>query len=218
MASKKGRRTLVAVVVVAALAVAVVAYVITNLDPVIISMAEARARQLAVKAINLAVAEVIQSSIDYSDLIQVSTDANGRVTMVRANAKLMNELASKTALTVQKNLTALEDEGLTIPLGSAFGIKALSGAGPKIRVSVVPVGSITTRFVTTFDSAGINQTRHEISLEASTQMRIVIPTGASVVSISTVVPVAEAIIVGDVPSSYINVPDVGSMLKLFPTS
>ncbi len=216
MVAKKGRRILVAFLVVAVMAAGLVSFALANLNPVVISMAEARSRQLAVEAINQAVAEVMKSSVSYSDLIQVSTDSNGRVTMIRANTLLMNELASRTALTVQRNLAALEDEGVSLPLGSAFGVKLLSGSGPRILVGVVPVGSVTTRFVTAFESAGINQTRHEISLEASTQMRIVIPTGASTVSVSSVVPVAEAIIVGEVPSSYVNVPDVDSMLNLIP--
>lgn len=216
MVAKKGRRILVAFLVVAVMAAGLVSFALANLNPVVISMAEARSRQLAVEAINQAVSEVMKSSVSYSDLIQVSTDSNGRVTMIRANTLLMNELASRTALTVQRNLAALEDEGVSLPLGSAFGVKLLSGSGPRILVGVVPVGSVTTRFVTAFESAGINQTRHEISLEASTQMRIVIPTGASTVSVSSVVPVAEAIIVGEVPSSYVNVPDVDSMLNLIP--
>ncbi len=218
MVAKKGRRILVALAAVLVIAAALLAYVFGNLNPVVISMAEARARQLAVAAINQAVAEVMKSSVSYSDLIQVSTDGNGRVTLIKANTQLMNELASKTALTVQKNLAELEDEGVTLPLGAAFGVKILAGTGPRIRVGVVPVGSITTRFVTAFESAGINQTRHEISLETSTEMRIVIPTGASTVSIKTQVPVADAIIVGQVPDSYVNVPDVDSMLNLIPSS
>ncbi len=218
MVAKKGKRALVAALAVLALGAALTTYVVANLNPIVIAMAEARARQLAVSAINQAVAEVMQSSVGYSDLIQVSTDANGRVTMIKANTLLMNDLASKTALTVQKNLAALENEGVSLPLGSAFGVKILSSSGPRIRVGVVPVGSITTRFVTAFETAGINQTRHEISLEASTQMRIVIPTGASTVSITTIVPVAEAIIVGEVPASYVNVPDVDSMLNLIPSN
>ncbi len=216
MVAKKGKRALVAIAAVIALAAALATYVVANLNPIVIAMAEAKARQLAVAAINQAVAEVMQSSVSYSDLIQVSTDANGRVTMIKANTLLMNDLASKTALTVQKNLAAMENEGVLLPLGSAFGVKILSSSGPRIRVGVVPVGSITTRFVTAFETAGINQTRHEISLEASTQMRIVIPTGASTVAITTIVPVADAIIVGEVPASYVNVPDVDSMLNLIP--
>jgi sporulation protein YunB len=218
MVAKKGRRILFSLAVILALSAALAAWVFANLNPVVISMAEARARQLAVAAINQAVAEVMQSSVSYSDLIQVSTDGNGRVTLIKANTLLMNELASKTALAVQKNLLALEDAGVTLPLGSAFGIKILASSGPRIRVGVVPVGSITTRFKTAFESAGINQTRHEISLETSTEMRIVIPTGASSVSITTSVPVADAIIVGEVPDSYVNVPDVDSMLNLIPAS
>ncbi len=218
MVAKKGRRFLIAFVVIAVMAAGLVSFALANLNPVVISMAEARSRQLAVEAINQAVAEVMKSAVSYSDLIQVSTDSNGRVTMIRANTLFMNELASRIALTVQRNLAALEDEGVSLPLGSAFGVKLLSGSGPRILVGVVPVGSVTTRFLTAFESAGINQTRHEISLEASTQMRIVIPTGASTVSVSSVVPVAEAIIVGEVPASYVNVPDVDSMLNLIPGS
>jgi sporulation protein YunB len=218
MVAKKRKRWPVAVGAVLLLLGAVAVYALANLNPIVISMAEARARQLAVSAINQAVAEVMQASVSYSDLIQVSTDEKGRVTLICANTILMNSLASKTALTVQRNLAELEDEGVTLPLGAAFGIKIISSAGPVIRAGVVPVGSITTRFVTAFESAGINQTRHEISLETSTQMRIVIPTGAATVSVTTTVPVAEAIIVGEVPSSYVNVPDVDSMLNLIPNN
>ena len=191
-------------------------YSFSNLSPIVVSMAEARARQLAVEAINNAVHEVISQSFGYEDLVSVSVDADGQVAMLMANTLLMNELASRAALAAQRNLRALQDEGVSLPLGAALGIKLFGGAGPTVRVGVVPVGSVTTRFVTAFESAGINQTRHEISLEASTLMRIIIPTGASSVTVSAYVPVAESIIVGRVPDSYVNVPDTESMLNLIP--
>ncbi len=81
---------------------------------------------------------------------------------------------------------------------------------------MVPVGSVTTAFVTAFESAGINQTRHEISLEASTLMRIVIPTGASTAHRSPLCRSPASLIVGEVPSSYVNVPDIDGMLNLIP--
>ena len=101
-------------------------------------------------------------------------------------------------------------------MSAALGISLFSGSGPKIRVRVIPVGAVSTRFVTSFESAGINQTRHEISLEASVVMRIVIPTGAGSVSVSTYVPVAESIIVGSVPDTYVNVPGAEDALNLVP--
>lgn len=216
MRGKGRRRLMLALVVLLIAATALVSFGLTNLNPIVVSMAEARARQLAVEAINNAIDEVIGSALSYSDLVRVSTDAQGKVSLIQANTLLMNDLASQAALAAQRNLEALADQGVELPLGAALGVALLGGSGPRIRVSVVPVGSVVTRFVTAFESAGINQTRHEISLEASTQMRIVIPTGASGVTVSAYVPVAESIIVGQVPESYVQVPDTDSMLNMVP--
>ena len=83
-----------------------------NLSPILISMAEARARQLAVEAMNRAIAEVMDSSVTYTDLMRVSHDSSGRVSMLEANATLMNEIASAAALTAQSKLDTLADEGV----------------------------------------------------------------------------------------------------------
>ena len=80
-----------------------------NLSPILISMAEARARQLAVEAMNRAIAEVMDSSVTYTDLMRVSHDSSGRVSMLEANATLMNEIASAAALTAQSKLDTLAD-------------------------------------------------------------------------------------------------------------
>ncbi|MDO4546902.1 MAG: sporulation protein YunB [Clostridia bacterium] len=214
--SKRKMRAVIILAVILLIMAALAIYAVGNINSLLISMAEARARQLAVEAINSAVAEVIGDKLCYSDLVQVSYDNNGQVSMLKANTPLMNDLASKAALTAQRNLRTLEDEGVTLPLGAAAGITLMGSSGPSVRVGVIPVGSVTTRFITAFESAGINQTRHEISLEASTLMRIVVPTGADSVTVSAYVPVAESIIVGSVPDSYVNVPDNDTMLNMIP--
>ena len=215
MVSKKTRRLGFFIIPLAVLTGLFILFT-RNLSPILISMAEARARQLAVEAMNRAIAEVMDSSVTYTDLMRVSHDSSGRVSMLEANATLMNEIASAAALTAQSKLDTLADEGVGLPLFAALGIDLFSGAGPIIRVSITPVGAVSTRFVTSFESAGINQTRHEISLEASVVMRIVIPAGADSVSVSTYVPIAESIIVGSVPDSYVSVPDGETALNLIP--
>lgn len=214
VSGKSRRRALIALF----LGTPVILFVVftRNLSPVLISMAEARARQLAVEAINQAIGEVMDSSVTYTDLMRVSTDAAGRVSMLEANATFMNEIASRAALSAQRNLDTLANQGVGLPLLAALGIELFSGAGPMLRVSIMPVGAVSTRFVTSFESAGINQTRHEISLEASVVMRIVVPAGADSVSVSTYVPIAESIIVGSVPESYVSVPDGETALNLLP--
>ena len=192
------------------------AWGLSNLNPIILRMAEARASQLAVEALNQAVDEVMGNSVTYSDLVLVSFDEGGRLSMLQANTMKMNDIASAAALVAQRNLGALAEQGVSIPLGAALGVSLFSGAGPLINVSVVPVGSVTTSFATSFESAGINQTRHEISLQASVRMRIIIPTGADSVTVDTLVPIAESIIVGQVPSTYVNVPSDEDALNLVP--
>ncbi len=213
--SRRKRRILAALLLLMTAAGCMLAWGFSNMSPILVSMAEARARQLAVEAMNEAIAEVMGNSTTYSNLMNVSTDENGRVTMLEANAITMNDIASRAALAAQNKLDKVADQGVSIPLGSALGIGLFSGSGPLIRVSVVPVGSVTTRFVTSFETAGINQTRHEISLEASVLMRIVIPAGANSVSVSTYVPIAESIIVGLVPESYVHVPEE-ELLNMIP--
>ena len=44
-------------------------------------------------------------------------------------------------------------------------------------------------------------------------MRLVIPSGAKQVSLGSQVLIAESIIVGDVPDSYVQVPDMGDALN-----
>lgn len=56
-----------------------------------------------------------------------------------------------------------------------------------------------------FEAAGINQTRHSIYLTFDTELRIVIPAKSGETQVSAKVPVVESIIVGDVPSTFVNV-------------
>lgn len=184
-----------------------------NLRPVILSLAETTARVMAVQAMNNAVFEVMREDGDlYSDLIHVTLNEDGRVSMMSANTTRMNELATQAALTVQRNLEAIAQGGINIPIGAAFGSRLLAGSGPSIRVRVLPVGAVSTEFVSEFTSAGINQTRHRIFLQMNTTVQMVIPTGVKTATVAAHVPVAESIIVGDVPDSFVEVQNKEDLL------
>jgi len=146
-------------------------------------------------------------------MMTVQTDAQGRVTMLQANAVRMNELATVTALEAQSKLDSAESQSIAIPLGAALGIPFLSATGPRVRVHIVPVSAVSAAFSTEFESAGINQTRHKIYLSLRTTVRLVIPSGARQVSLSSQVLIAESIIVGGVPQSYVQVPEMSDALN-----
>ena len=184
-----------------------------NLESVILDMAYARAEAMAVEYMHEAVRDVMGDEINYQDMMTVHTDENGRVTMLQANAVRMNELAAFTALQAQARLESADAQSVSIPLGAALGIPFFSALGPRIRVRIVPVSAVSAAFSTEFESAGINQTRHKIYLSLRTTVRLVIPSGARQVSLGSQVLIAESIIVGEVPQSYVQVPDMDGALN-----
>ena len=199
-------------VIAAAALAAVWLWMEKNLESVILDMAYARAEAMAVEYMHEAVRDVMGDEITYQDMMNVRTDENGRVTMLQANAVRMNELAAFTALQAQARLESADAQSVLIPLGAALGVPFLSALGPKVQVKVVPVSAVSAAFSTEFESAGINQTRHKIYLSLHTTVRLVIPSSARQVSLASQVLAAESIIVGDVPQSYVQVPELNDAL------
>lgn len=187
-----------------------------NLTPMLLSMAGVKAQAMAVDAIHQAVADTMGSTV-YKDLITIMQDNEGNITMVQANTLLMNRLAASMALSAQENLKKLEHDQISVPLGSAMGNALFEGWGPMISFKAIPTGSVSMEFLTEFESAGINQTRHKIYVRAHSLIRLVVPTSAQPVSVTAQVLIAESIIVGRVPDSYIEIHDLNSpMLDLLP--
>jgi len=67
---------------------------------------------------------------------------------------------------------------------------------------VVTLGNPSATFSNEFLTAGINQTKHQIMLEISIQVNILVPGHATQETISTQMLVAETVIVGDVPNTF----------------
>lgn len=203
-------------VLIGLLLAALLMYLERNLTQVVLNLANARAQVMAVQALNEAAEDIISQGVRYDSLVEVSLDGEGNVRLLQADAAGMNSLASRASLLAQEKLEALENQSISVPLGSALGIPLLAGAGPSVRVAILPVGAVVTQFTTEFTSAGINQTRHRVLLTMRAQVQMVVPAGAKMVEAATQVAVAESIIVGDVPESFVNVGDVDDMLNLVP--
>lgn len=184
-----------------------------NLESVILDMAYARAEAMAVEYIHEAVRDVMGETVTYEDMMTVRTDQQGKITMLQANAVRMNELATVTALQAQARLESAEAQSVAIPLGAALGVPFLSALGPRIHVRIVPVSAVSAAFSTEFESAGINQTRHKIYLSLHTTVRLVIPSGGRQVSLGSQALIAESIIVGEVPQSFVQVPEMSDALN-----
>ena len=192
--------------------VVLVIYTLNSVGPVIVSVSEARIRALTTSAVNSAIFEVMTEPTKYSELITIQKDDAGNITLIEANAIVINNLAREMAKQTETYMEAIGEQVIKIPVGTLSGSPLLSGKGPK-----VPVGSVKCHFVSEFEEAGINQSRHKIYLDIITNVSIILPTSQTTVKTNTPVLVCESIIVGKVPDTYFNVGSIGgSNLDLLP--
>jgi sporulation protein YunB len=176
------------------------------MKPTLMAISEARATLIATQAINSVINDKVSKTIDPQALVSIKLDNRGRVVFIQPNTMEFNKLAADTTIKVQEALREIADEKIQIPIGQVLGSQLLASLGPKIIVTIIPVGTVQVKVVDKFEQAGINQTRHMVYLFATTNIRIVVPLVSSVISVNTQVPVAEYVVVGEVPSTYVQIP------------
>lgn len=214
---KEKRRSWLRLLLIAILLLTVVfLFVEKNLSQTLLDMAYATAHSIALETVNRAAQQVVGDGVAYDELMNVQLDAQGRVSMLRANTMRMNQIATQTAIIAQEKLNSIENQLVDVPLGAALGVRFLGGFGPRISVQIVPVGAVSTHFETEFETAGINQTRHKIFLTLETSVSLIVPADSRMVQVTSTVPIAESIIVGQVPDSFVDVNDTEDMLNLIP--
>ena len=71
-------------------------------------------------------------------------------------------------------------------------------------------------FTSTFESVGINQTKHSIYLNVIADISIVMPSRTENFAVPTEILVGESVIVGQVPDAYLQSDIFGSKLNLSP--
>ena len=129
MRAKKSGRLRWLILVILLLAAGVIAME-QNLSQTMLDMAFARAYSMAVETINRAVKQAMAQGVTYEELIDAQMDAQGRVSMLRANTMRMNELASQTALLAERELGSAENQVVEIPLGAGAGRELPVGLRP----------------------------------------------------------------------------------------
>lgn len=181
------------------------------LMPIFRRTAALKSRSAATDAIHEAVLKVIaEEPLRYSDIITFEKDENGQICALSADVASMNEWKARLSLDISENLKNVQNEHFGVPLGNLSQSAFLMGKGPEISFSFSPLGAVTTDFVSTFSSAGINQTCHRIYLEIRTQISVLMPLKSVSEEVTTSVCVAETVIVGAVPDAFTNVQNIGN--------
>lgn len=191
-------------------------YYLCVASPVIKTYSAAQTRALTEQAVNLAVSNVINRSISYDTLIDISYNANGEIASFSANQYEINSITREIVKEAQFLMETLGEDGLPLNIGTFTGIPFLLGRGPIINLKLVPIGAVSGTFESEFNSVGINMTRHALFLYVDVHVSIVMPIKSYDVYTTSQVLLAESIIVGKVPDVYLNGGSLGQSLNLVP--
>ncbi len=163
----------------------------------------------ASSAINEAIQEQISDGeIDYDKMVTIEKDAAGNVTAMRANIGEINFLRTRILTRIDEKLMDLSIEELGVPVGSVVLPELFSGRGPNLPVRVIAVRTSDAAFRNEFQEAGINQTMHRIFFDIHVVVTILSLEGRQEIPVDASVLVAETVIVGQVPTTYIDMEEL----------
>lgn len=210
------RRILAILLTILLLAILLFIHFQRNVTRVLISISEATMRASTTIAVNDAVYYTLSDEIRYEELVTVTRDSEGEIVAVAANPLKINKIARDTASISQSNLKNLSLNGIPIPLGALTGIEAFAGLGPSIHFRIIPVSSVSCDYFSTFDSVGINQTKHSIYLNVIADISIVMPSRTENFAVTTEILIGESVLVGRVPDAYLQSDIFGNKPNLSP--
>lgn len=175
-----------------------------QLRPVLETLAETEVRNAVTAAVGEAIsAGIVENEVTYDDIITVETDDSGQVTALKSNMAAANLLRSRLLEAALEEVSGLSQRDFSIPMGNLLGMDVLSGRGPGIRVTVLSAGAASAGYRNEFTAAGVNQTLHRVLLEISVTVRILLPGRTLETSVTSPVCIAETVIVGQVPGTYL---------------
>ena len=175
-----------------------------HLKSLLSSLAVTRVSNTVNRVVTAAVNDTIANGeIQYDQLISFEKDEQGQITALETDMAEFNRVQAAIVDDVLSRLSEVSTTDLAIPLGTLTGSALLAGRGPVFRVRMQFVGSSTARFENEFTEAGINQTKHRIILSVDVSVSILLPGFSTYTKVSNDFTVAETIIVGTVPGSYV---------------
>lgn len=172
--------------------------------PVIRSLAETQVKNATSDLTNDAIAKQIAAgNIAYDRIVYFEKDLNGRITALKTNIGEINRLKTDILNIINDEILALDTSDIGIPLGSLLLPEFFSGKGPVIPVRILSIRNSDAVFASDFSQAGINQTLHRLNMQVSIDVAVLVLGQASSFTVTSEVVVAETVIVGEVPDTFL---------------
>ena len=169
----------------------------------ITELAVNQASDLVQERVNTTVHQVMER-VAGGEYYTFQTDASGRITALSVNVDQISQITTEIL-----DVTMKTDDGqpleLDIPLETLLGINLIPEFEMPLPVRILMLTTPQVDYHNELASAAINQSKYQLYLHVGVEIDVLIPWQKSTVEVETDVLLAETVIVGDVPGTYIEV-------------
>ena len=173
-------------------------------DHVIVELTRTQITNTTSDLLNDAIAsQIVGGNIAYDKIVYFEKDVNGKITALKTNIVEINRLKTEILDFVNQQILDQDHMKMGLPLGSLFLPELFSGKGPVIPVKILSIRNSDATFESTFTHAGINQTMHQLKMCVLVDVSVLVLGKTVSFTVTSDVVVAETIIVGAVPDTFL---------------
>ena len=162
-----------------------------------------KAEELCTNAVNTAVMDTLcEDNYQYGDFAELCN--NGKtITNISINSVNSNKFKAKVSLKAQQNIKEMSGMSINYNIGDFLYSQLFGARGFDVTVKLSFSASVTTDIESTFTECGINQTKHDLNVKVCAKVYITSDKDFETYqTVITTVPIAENIIIGEIPSFY----------------
>lgn len=146
--------------------------------------------------------QTVMEDMDEGDYYRYQTDADGQITALSVNVERVSAVSTRILQAAMETDDESEFLELEVPLEALFGLHLTRTRLP-LPVRVMMLTTSHVEYHNELVSAAINQSKYQLYLHIYVDIAVLVPWERCTAEVDFDVLLAETVIVGDVPQTYI---------------
>ena len=199
-------RRILRVVLILSCLIGLLALAFVKCRPIMTAFAESQALWEATKIANRTTAQVLQEYAQLCANIVTATYTDGqRIASISTDTAAVNTIRTAITEAAMKTLEQVSSISVGIPMGTLAGWHWLSGCGPLLTFPISFTATVLSSVSSSIEAVGINQSTYRVMIHLAISLYVVAPSGRSTVGADMSYPMAEVVLLGEVPDNLTEV-------------
>ena len=174
--------------------------------PVMTAFGESQALWIATKTANRVVARVLdEQKMLCRSMVEATYNDRQVLSSLFVDTAAVNTVRTAITESVMQEMEPYSSITVGIPLGTLVGGDWLSGWGPLVPLPMSVTGTVLSDATASLEAVGMNQSCFRVLVHISVSLYVVTPGGRTSVTAEQSYPVAEAVLLGEVPGNLTEV-------------